>query len=604
MTMREYLNALRRHWVAIIVFGVVGGVVGFAYAQTLPLLYRSTASVMIIPVRGDSTAELVQGSSYVQSLVQSYAALASKPVVLQPVIDELGLEQTPYQLSGSVSVSAPLDTVVIDISVVQHDPKQAQAIATGITGSLADAVTQLSPKGDDGKAAVRTAVIAPAQVPNAPFAPNARLYGIVGAIIGALVGVVYALVRRLINGRVASAEDIADVVDVPVMGEIIGARRNATAARSLIDDPDGQVAESFRSLAANLRFANVDGAITVLLISSSQPGEGKSTVAIGLALAIAESGQRVLLVDADLRRPTLAKIAQLESAVGITTVLLGDVDLADAVQPWGRAGLDVLASGALPPNPGQLLASGHLRSVIEDARGAYDLVIVDSPPVLAVSDALWLAGLSDGVLVTARAGKSTRRKLSQTISSLGASHAPVVGVALNGVKGRLNSPYYSTESTPKSWRTFGLRDRRTGSVDDGSRTPASSVETDEDISEVDPASASPDAADDSTGPTSTQQVSEEPVEQEPDTADDDTAGESEPDHAETRGEVASGAAHDAEDDEPHEETEDVETSPSPAAAPVDEASEEDQNNLPTPPTPKKSASRGRSRGRTTTTVTN
>lgn len=452
MTFHEYVGALARHWIAIVVMTLLGAGVAFAYASTLPDQYRSTASVMIVPEHGENTTELVQGSNYVQSLVQSYAALATKPVVLQPVVERLALSISAYQLADSITVNAPLETTIIDISVVNRDPVLAHDIADRITRSLADAVTELSPQGADAQPAVRMAVISPARMPTAPFAPSTRLYLMLGAAAGLLLGVCYALIRRIVGGRITNTEDVSAAVDAPVLGEVIESRKGYTVARTILTNPDGRVAESFRSLTANLRFVNVDGSIRTILVTSAQPGEGKSSIATGLALATAESGRRVLLIDADLRRPTIAHLTQLEGSVGVTSVLIGEVDLDDAVQPWGHANVDVLTSGALPPNPGQLLASGQLKDIIDLAELTYDTIIIDSPPALTVSDSLWLAPHVHGVLVVSRVGKSTRRRLTECLASLRGTHANVLGVVLNGVKGRQDNHYYTDESSRTAHR--------------------------------------------------------------------------------------------------------------------------------------------------------
>lgn len=443
MTLHQYLAALRQYWIMIVSLTVAGTVIGVVLASLLPDQYRSTASVMIVAERGENSAELVQGSNYVQSLVQSYSTLVTKPIVLQPVIDDLGLTETPYQLASAITVTAPLDTVVIDISVVDRDPTKARDIADSVVTSLGAAVTELSPTGVDERPAVRTAIVAPARLPGAPFAPDVRTYGIIGALAGLGIGVIYALVRRLAGGRITDAEDIAEELDVPVLGEIGVAPRSKSMARSLLVHPNGRIAEAQRALAANLRFADVDNDLGVLLLTSPSSGDGKSSVALGLALALAESGKKVLLIDADLRRPAVARLTRLEGAVGMTTVVLGETSLEDARMTWGLPGLDLLTSGEIPPNPGRLLSTGRLKSLITEARESYDLVILDSPPVLAVTDALWLAPLADAVIVIARAGRTTRRALSRAISAIRSSRRDVVGVVLNGLKSRQRTPYYN-----------------------------------------------------------------------------------------------------------------------------------------------------------------
>jgi capsular exopolysaccharide synthesis family protein len=415
MTLVDYIDALRRNWIVILVLTLLGGIAAFAYAHTLAPQYRSVASVIIIPERGDNTSELVQGSSYVQNIVQSYAVLAAAPVVLKPVVDELGLDITPSQLANQVSVNTPLNTVVIDLAVTGEDREQAQQIANAIVASLKVQVAKLSPQGADGRPAVRMATIAPARLPLSSIAPNTRLYAAGGALAGLALGIVYALARRLLNNRIRTASDVTSITGVPVIGEIPLARRDMTVTSTVMRRPNSHLAEALRTLTANLLFVSVDNPLRVVLVTSSTAGEGKTSTALGLAITLAESGKRILVIDADLRRPAIGNATQLDDSIGLTDVLVGERTLAAAVQTWGHENVEILAGGTTAPNPGQLMASHRLREVIEEARDGYDVVLIDSAPLLTVSDGLWLSNTADGIVVVARSGRTKRRQLLATL---------------------------------------------------------------------------------------------------------------------------------------------------------------------------------------------
>jgi len=181
------------------------------------------------------------------------------------------------------------------------------------------------------------------------------------------------------------------------------------------------------------------------MVTSASSGEGKTSVSLTLALTLAEIGHSVLYMEADLRRPSASGYTQLEGSVGLTTVLIGETSLPTAVQPWGNPRLSVLTSGALPPNPGQLLASGQLRAVIEEARREYEYVIVDTAPVLSVSDALWLSSSVDGALFVARANRTRREQLQSALAALESTRTPLLGIVLNGAKADAKNPYYTTD---------------------------------------------------------------------------------------------------------------------------------------------------------------
>lgn len=454
MTLHDYVAALRKNWIIILVLAVVGAGIGYTVSLTQPDQYRSQASVIVVPARGDSVSELVQGSNYVQNLVQTYTELTTAPLVLLPVITELGLDATPSSLAASLTVEAPLDTTIIRIAASDPDPALARDIANTVAAELAEAVRGVSPEGADGGPAVRIAPIGEAGLPTTPYAPNPRQNALLGLLAGLVAGVVFALLRRLFATRLSSPADVRDVTETPVLGEVLGTGGHRTLPSMVRTDPNGAVTESLRGLVAGLRFANVDGTSKVFLLTSAASGEGKSSISVAMSLILAETGQSVCLIDADLRRASVSTLTQLEGAVGLTSILVGETNLAGALQRWGADGVQVLTSGVLPPNPGQLLTSAQMRHVVETARAEFDYVIIDTPPVLAVSDPLWLAPLVDGVIVVARSQVTRRDALLRSLRALEAAHTRIFGVVLNDAKRSGKTPYYEAE-------TRGTRRRRT-----------------------------------------------------------------------------------------------------------------------------------------------
>lgn len=446
MTTHEYLSTLRKHWLLILLTTVLVGAAAYGVARMLPKQYESTASVLVVPGAVQS-AELGQSSSYVQSIVQSYTLLATSPRVLDPVIEKLALPETSVMLAKRVEVESPLNTTVINITTTDPDPDQARQISAAITESLIDQVRTVSPQ-VAGKQVIRVETISPALLPTVPASPNTVLYGALGALLGLAVAVLYALLRRLFRSRIDTVSDAEESATAPILGAVVLTPKQARIANTVIKNPSGQVAESLRTVAASLRFMAVDKPRRVILVTSSNAGEGKTSLVLGLALVLAEGGARVLVVDADLRRPSIARYTELESAVGLTNVLVGDLTLDQAVQPWGFANLLVLTSGEQPPNPGQLIVSGRLEAVIAAAREEYDYVLLDSPPVLSVSDPLWLAAITDGTMVVARLGQVTAPELRHTIETIEGSKHDVLGIVLNGVRAKARSPYLTDDTAP------------------------------------------------------------------------------------------------------------------------------------------------------------
>lgn len=206
--------------------------------------------------------------------------------------------------------------------------------------------------------------------------------------------------------------------------------------------PKSPVAEAYRLVRTNLTFASVDGAFHTLVVTSAAPGEGKSTTTANLATAVAQAGNKVLLLDCDLRKPIQHKIFELNGRLGLTNYLVGNLSLEQAIQDTRVPGLQVMTSGPIPPNPSELLGSQRLRQLLELAKERYDLILADAPPAVAVSDAAVLASVVDGVILVIRAGETKIEMVQEAKALLERAKARVVGTVLNAVKRRGGSYYY------------------------------------------------------------------------------------------------------------------------------------------------------------------
>jgi capsular exopolysaccharide synthesis family protein len=284
---------------------------------------------------------------------------------------------------------------------------------------------------------MRVEVSESAQLPTSPVSPQTERNILLGAVLGGLLGMGYAVVRTLLDRRLRSAEDIERDLKVPVAGSVpdvgdgddlfVTATGSGTAALA---------AEAVRRLRTNLSYMDVDNPPRAIVITSPKQGDGKSTVAANLAAAIAVSGQSVTLVDADLRRPRVAGLLDLDDTVGLTDVLTGRLELSDAVQEHPTVeGLSVLTSGTRPPNPSEILGSNAMKSLIGKLAGE-GMVIIDAPPLLPVTDAAILAHSADGALVTVSAGRTLDTDLASALNHLEAVHARPLGVVLNRVSKR------------------------------------------------------------------------------------------------------------------------------------------------------------------------
>ncbi|PSL36889.1 capsular exopolysaccharide synthesis family protein [Labedella gwakjiensis] len=462
MNIHEYIGSIRKNWLVVAVLALLGAGAGYGYAQTMPDMYRSTASAYASTVMGETTSELVQGSTYVQGLVQSYATMAKTPIVLQPVIDKLDLDMSTKDLERSISVDTPLNTVIIDVTVVSSDPIRAQQITSEVTRSLATAVADISSRGNEATSPVELTIISPATAPSAPFSPDTRMIVAIGGAIGLLLGLAWAVLRELIDTRIRSQKDIEAVTDSPILAEIGRGARDKGLAQTIRTTPNGPTAEAFRGLCMSLAFADVDKPVSAVVVTSAMPAEGKSSVSLGLALSLAESMGRVLLVDADLRKPSIADHTGLDGSVGLTSVLLGSATIDEAVQSWGTSNLDILVAGTIPPNPNQLLASDTMRATLTELKKRYDFVVIDTSPLIPVTDPLWLVHETDGAIVVARNMKTRRPELSKAMATLGSVGARVLGVVANDVKKHERLTYYTETEKDSAVAIPGVRRLGTG----------------------------------------------------------------------------------------------------------------------------------------------
>jgi len=288
-------------------------------------------------------------------------------------------------------------------------------------------------------------VVKPAVPPQTPIRPRTTTNVLLAAVVGAMIAAGAAFLIEYLDDTIKSPDDVARVSGLSTLGAI-ARLKDAGAQRQLIAWMSSKAPESeaYRTLRTNIQFSSVDKPIRTLVVTSSGPSEGKSTTAANLAIVMAQTGQKVVLVDADLRRPVLHKTFGVPNNVGITTALLAgdDVDLQSYLQPTEIDNLMILTSGPIPPNPSELLGSQRMKNVIDRLAQAADIVIFDTPPVLVVTDAAVLSRQTDGVLLIADAGGTREPALAHAVEELRKTGANILGVALNRLDSRSRGYYY------------------------------------------------------------------------------------------------------------------------------------------------------------------
>jgi capsular exopolysaccharide synthesis family protein len=445
MTVAQYLRLFRAHWLVILLAVLLGAGAGLAYSLFSQKVYSSTVQLFVSTTgSGQDTSDLNQGSTFTQQRVKSYIDFVDSPEVTDAVIKKLGLSFTTDELAANIDATSPLNTVLLNITVRDTEPERAQKIAEEVAAQFSVLVAQIETPDGSASSPVKISVTRHAGLQDTPILPRTKLNTVFGLIAGLALGLGIALLRHAVDRTVRDKEEIARIIDAPVVGSV---SEDADATdRALIAGQNGKLrGEEFRHLRTNIRFLSVDRKISSFVVSSALPGEGKTSTASNLAITMAQAGQAVVVVDADLRRPSVADTFGISGAVGLSDVLLGETTVRDAVQRWRPdLPLYVLPSGATPPNPSELLGSHQLEKLIQSLRESGMIVIFDSPPLLPVTDAAVLARATDGVIMVTRIGKTRSDQLTAAIDTLRTASAPILGAVANRVRRRKKAAAYST----------------------------------------------------------------------------------------------------------------------------------------------------------------
>lgn len=430
MDLRDYLTLVRVRWVVITMCTLAMIALAALLTWSATPQYASSSRLFVSTSGASDDAQANQGSQFSLQRVKSYADLLTGQQIARRVVDDLKLDESPKDLAEQISATSKLDTVILTVTVTDPSPERAKMLVDAVSDQFVSYVAELeTPPGKD-EATIKATVVDPGTEPTSPVSPRPQRNLALGLILGLLIGVGLALLRETLDTSVKTIQQLEDLTGAPVLGSITYDR---DAERNPLIDGLGNYAprvEGFRVLRTNLQFIDPDQQRKVFVITSSLPEEGKTTTATNLAMTLADGGERVALIEADLRRPKISHYLHLEGSVGLTTVLVGRVSLDEAMQNIGQhAGLDVLSGGRTPPNPAELLKSHAMSTVIKQLRDDYDIVLIDAPPLLPVTDAALLASQADGAILVVRHGKTTTdhvRAATERLTSVGSAPAGVI----------------------------------------------------------------------------------------------------------------------------------------------------------------------------------
>lgn len=434
MDVLDYLKVFRRRWLTIVLSVLLFAAAAMGVTALSKKTYTAKASsfVTVTQSTDSNPASIYQQSQFTIQRVQSYTQMVTSPLVLEPVISSLSLPLTVRQLAAKLSASSPTSTVILNVSASDRDPQRAAAIANAVSKQLATLVESLEKPNAAKTSAVRITTTGPASPPSTPSFPRPTFNLALGILLGLAVGLIIALLREQLNNSIDSSAEVQAITGSNPLGQVL---HNPKREQRLVALQKHDVqSEAFRSIRVNLRFVDVDNPPRTVVVTSGSSQEGKTTVTANLAITLATAGAKVCLVDADLRRPRVGDLLGIENAAGLTDVLAGEHRLSDVLVPWHDGLITVLTAGSVPPDASALLSSKAMASVLETLRGQFDVVLLDSPPLLPVSDAAVLGDLCDGVIVVARRGRTQRHNLVTVVDSLSRANIDLLGTVFNDVR--------------------------------------------------------------------------------------------------------------------------------------------------------------------------
>ena len=504
MELRQYALLLRKWLWLVVICTVVAGGTAYGVSKNSTPIYQASATLLVNqasnPVSGAGYQDILTS----ERLAKTYANLLTGWPMLDETARRLGVDAK--DLEKTVTVSSVRDTQLLEIQVEGPNPQLIVQIAntlpevfiaqnqelqmgrvseskaslereiTSVEADITRTQDALNAVTDDNQrmrletslaqyrstyssllssyqqirlaeaqATDNVAIAKPARVPELPIRPRTMTNTLLAAVVGAMIAVGAAFLIEYLDDTIKTPDDVARVSGLSTLGAI--ARLKETGGtRQLVAwlQTKAPESEAYRTLRTNIQFSSVDKPVRSLLVTSAGPSEGKSTTAANLAVVMAQTGQRVVLVDTDLRRPVMHKVFGVANNTGLTSALLnGDQVVLDGhLQGTEVENLSLLTSGPIPPNPSELLGSHRMARLVEKLVGQADLVIFDSPAVLAVTDAAVMGRQVDGVLLVADAGQTREQVLAQAAAELQQTGANLLGVVLNRLDSRRGGYYY------------------------------------------------------------------------------------------------------------------------------------------------------------------
>jgi capsular exopolysaccharide synthesis family protein len=493
LDLRYYFSIFLQKWWLILIVTLVAGAANFFISSRMTPIYQSSTTVLVNEAPGTKSVDYTSVLMSKQ-LTSTYSLMMANDLVLRKAADQIGLANPLEEIKKWITVTPVRDTQIIQVTVDTTNPelssKIANAVVAGFAVQIQDIQTQrfvqskatlemqiadtekqistFSMQADeainadeknrlDAKVtqyreiysnlllsyeqvrlseaqAVSSVVQVEPATPNlTPVKPKVMQNTLLAALVGFLIAIGIIVILEAIDDTIKNPEELNRKFNTPILGVI--ARHDIVEGRPISEaEPRSPVAESFRALRTNVNFASVDAPLRRIVITSPTPSDGKSTIAANLAVVIAQSEKKVVLIDADMRRPKIHIFFGLANRFGLSDMFLQPIEkIGDALQSTNSTRLAVITSGSLPPNPSELLTSQRMGMIFEKLLQGFDTILIDTPPILSVTDAAALAQGVDGVILVIKPGTTKMSAFRLSINTLRTVKANILGVVLNEV---------------------------------------------------------------------------------------------------------------------------------------------------------------------------
>lgn len=473
MTLADMWSIVKKRRVTVLITFLVVFVSVAAVTFLMPPKYTATAEIFASyssqSGSQQSSSDMNSGASYLSTQIKTYPSLVKTQAILKPVITDLNLDVTVDELADMVTATNPTNTFMVDISVENGDAALSARIANSVANNLAERISSTLYSGDGDTSLIKLSVVQPASVPDSPSVPKIPLYLAAGFVLALVLAIAVALVKDMSSTKMDDVDEVKEISGVSSLGSVPRADILMEKTAAVVGHPASVEAEDFRRIRSNISFLTTRqaGRGHLLIITSSSPAEGKTTTCINIAAALAEEGKTVLLIDADLRHPSVARGLDIEGNVGLSHILSAQATPREVVQPYWRANLHILPAGRRVANASILLNSVLMTELMEQAQKQYDYVLVDTAPMSVSNDAAVFGRVADGIIMVVGRDVADKRDLRSIVESFHTANVKMLGFIFNFANPKkIHSKdyyYYSEESTTATHRAGSSRGRHDNS---------------------------------------------------------------------------------------------------------------------------------------------